>query len=131
MDTEIQRLNWTVCRCPRYPRCQLALRWSALPCPAPADWPSRRNPSLRYDNCCDTHYPAINNTNSYHSCRNEISIKFCRYCRLYCEAQARVRQGSARNGSQGKRPPSLNPCLELTLKLVATHPPTRSLFSLN
>ena len=40
---------------------------------------------------------------------------------LYCEAQARVRQGSARDGSQGKRPQSLNPCLELTLKLVATH----------
>ena len=41
----------------------------------------------------------------------------------YCEAQARVRQGSARDGSQGERPQSLNPCLELTLKLVATHPP--------
>ena len=40
-----------------------------------------------------------------------------------CEAQARVRQGSARDGSQGERPQSLNPCLELTLKLVATHPP--------
>ena len=39
------------------------------------------------------------------------------YC---CEAQARVRQGSARDGSQGERPQSLNPCLELTLKLVAT-----------
>ena len=38
-----------------------------------------------------------------------------------CEAQARVRQGSARVGSQGERPQSLNPCLELTLKLVATH----------
>jgi len=38
----------------------------------------------------------------------------------YCEAQARVRQGSARDGSQGERPQSLNPCLELTLKLVAT-----------
>ena len=46
----------------------------------------------------------------------------------FCEAQARVRQGLARNGSQGERPQSLNPCLELTLKLVATthhhHPPT-------
>ena len=41
----------------------------------------------------------------------------------YCEAQARVRQGSARDGSQGERLQSLNPCLELTLKLVATHPP--------
>ena len=40
-------------------------------------------------------------------------------------AQARVRQGSARDGSQGERPQSLNPCLELTLKLVA--PPTASL----
>ena len=39
----------------------------------------------------------------------------------FCEAQARVRQGSARDGSQGERPQSLNPCLELTLKLVATH----------
>ena len=38
----------------------------------------------------------------------------------FCEAQARVRQGLARDGSQGKRPQSLNPCLELTLKLVAT-----------
>ena len=43
----------------------------------------------------------------------------------FCEAQARVRQGSARDGSQGERPQSLNPCLELTLKLVA--PPTGSL----
>ena len=42
-----------------------------------------------------------------------------------CEAQARVRQGSARDGSQGKRPQSLNPCLELTLKLVA--PPSHHL----
>ena len=41
-----------------------------------------------------------------------------------CEAQARVRQGSARDGLQCERPQSLNPCLELTLKLVATHPPT-------
>ena len=41
-----------------------------------------------------------------------------------CEAQARVRQGSARDGSQGERPQGLNPCQELTLKLVATrHPP--------
>ena len=37
----------------------------------------------------------------------------------FCEAQARVRQGSARDGSQGERPQSLNPCLELTLNLVA------------
>ena len=36
----------------------------------------------------------------------------------YCEAQARVRQGLARYGSQGERPQSLNPSLELTLKLV-------------
>ena len=47
----------------------------------------------------------------------------------FCEAQARVRQGSARDGSQGKRPQSLNPCLELTLKLVANttelHPKVR------
>ena len=41
----------------------------------------------------------------------------------FCEAQARVRQGSARDGPQGDRPQSLNPCLELTLKLVATHHP--------
>ena len=39
-------------------------------------------------------------------------------CGLCCEAQARVRQGSARDGPQGERPQSLNPCLELTLKLV-------------
>ena len=49
------------------------------------------------------------------------------YLDSFCEAQARVRQGSARDGSQGERPQSLNPCLELTLKLVATttttHPP--------
>ena len=49
----------------------------------------------------------------------------------FCEAQARVRQGLARDGNQGERPQSLNPSLELTLKLVATthhhhhHPPTR------
>ena len=52
----------------------------------------------------------------------------------FCEAQARVRQGSARDGSQGERPQSLNPCLELTLKLVVTHPPpptTKSLILLN
>ena len=41
----------------------------------------------------------------------------------YCEAQARVRQGSARDGHHGERPQSFNPCLELTLKLVVTHPP--------
>ena len=40
-----------------------------------------------------------------------------------CEAQARVRQGLARDGPQGKRPQSLNPCLELTSKFVATHHP--------
>ena len=40
---------------------------------------------------------------------------------FYCEAQARVRQGSARDGSQGKRPQSLKPSLELTSKLVVTH----------
>ena len=39
----------------------------------------------------------------------------------YCEAQARVRQGLARDGPLGERPQSLNPSLELTLKLVATH----------
>ena len=50
-----------------------------------------------------------------------LSIKFHI---TFCEAQARVRQGSARDGSQGKRPQSLNPSLELTLKLVVTttHP---------
>ena len=32
----------------------------------------------------------------------------------------KLRQGSARDGSQGERPQSLNPSLELTLKLVAT-----------
>ena len=50
-----------------------------------------------------------------------------------CEAQARVRQGLARDGSQGKRRQSFNPCLELTLKLVATfhHPPPISLILLN
>ena len=36
-----------------------------------------------------------------------------------CEAQARVRQGEARDGPKGKRPYSLNPCLELSLNLVA------------
>ena len=36
----------------------------------------------------------------------------------------KLRQGSARDGSQGERPQSLKPCQELTLKLVATHPPT-------
>ena len=55
---------------------------------------------------------------------------------IFCEAQARVRQGSARDGPQGERPQSLNPCLELTLKLVATtthhhHPPPISLIYLN
>ena len=45
---------------------------------------------------------------------------------FYCEAQARVRQGSARDGPQGKRPQSLNPCLGLTLKLVATFLPVTS-----
>ena len=49
----------------------------------------------------------------------------------FCEAQARVRQGSAR---YGERPQSFNPCPELTLKLVATTthpPPPASLISLN
>ena len=35
----------------------------------------------------------------------------------------KLRQGSARDGSQGERPQSLKPCQELTLKLVATFPP--------
>ena len=35
----------------------------------------------------------------------------------------KLRQGSARDGSQGERPQSLKPCQELTLKLVVTHPP--------
>ena len=39
-----------------------------------------------------------------------------------CEAQARVRQGSARDGSQGERPQSVNSWLELTLKLVTFRP---------
>ena len=43
------------------------------------------------------------------------SSKYLRF--QFCEAQARVRQGSARDGPQGKRPQSLDPCLELTLKL--------------
>ena len=57
-------------------------------------------------------------------------ITFC-----FCEAQAWVRQGSARDGPQGKRPQSLNSCLELTLKFVATfhhhhhHPPGSLLIS--
>ena len=33
----------------------------------------------------------------------------------------KLRQGSARDGPEGKRPQSLQPCLELTLKLVVTH----------
>ena len=53
----------------------------------------------------------------------------------FCEAQARVRQGLARDDPQGERPQSLNPCLELTLKLVGTRhpppPPTERLISLN
>ena len=48
---------------------------------------------------------------------------------LCCEAQARVRQGFARDGSQGERPQSFNPCLELTLKLVATHHHQKSHFT--
>ena len=55
----------------------------------------------------------------------DIFIRYQIYRCRYCEAQARVRQGSARDGSQGERHQSLNPCLELTLKLVAPHPPTR------
>ena len=42
---------------------------------------------------------------------------------IYCEAQARVRQGKARDGSQGERPQSFKPCQELTLKLVARQCP--------
>ena len=47
-----------------------------------------------------------------------------------CEAQARVRQGSARDGSQGERPQSLNPSLELTLNLVDPPSTTGSLITL-
>ena len=50
--------------------------------------------------------------------------------KLYCEAQARVRQGSARDGPLGERPQSFNPCLELTLK-VGCHPPTHPEVSLH
>ena len=51
-----------------------------------------------------------------------LLIDTCNTVQYYCncEAQARVRQGSARDGCQGERPQSSNPCLELTLKLVAT-----------
>ena len=35
----------------------------------------------------------------------------------------KLRQGWARNGPRCERPQSLKPCLELTLKLVATFPP--------
>ena len=69
--------GWPVSRVSRVSAC------TPLPCPAASWLPSRRHPSLRYDNYSDTHYPAINNTNSYHSCRNEIYIKFCRYCQPY------------------------------------------------
>ena len=54
------------------------------------------------------------------SLRKKQPIQVVMYISCFCEAQARVRQGSARDGDQGKRPQSLNPCLELTLKLVAT-----------
>ena len=55
----------------------------------------------------------------------KLRASYLEYC---CEAQARARQGLARDGPQGEKPQSLNPCLELTLKLVNTfhhhHPPT-------
>ena len=51
---------------------------------------------------------------------NDVILSITSRRRNYCEAQARVRQGSARDGSQGKMPQSLNPSLELKLKLVAT-----------
>ena len=35
------------------------------------------------------------------------------------QGSGKDRQGMTRNGSQGERPQILNPCLELTLKLVA------------
>ena len=41
----------------------------------------------------------------------------------------KLRQGSAEDGPQGERPQSLKPCLELTLKLVVTHPPTTSVLT--
>ena len=34
----------------------------------------------------------------------------------------KLRQGSARDGPQGKRPQSLKPCLELTIKFDVPHP---------
>ena len=67
--------------------------------------------------------PAPWDGNQLTMCTGEILLI---YLILYCEAQARVRQGLARDGSQGERPQSLNPCLELTLKFVVTfhhHPP--------
>ena len=65
--------------------------------------------------------------------QSQLSTQFGKIYGNFCEAQARVRQGSARYGPQGERPQSLNPCLELTLKLVVTHPPTttKSLILLN
>ena len=48
-----------------------------------------------------------------------VGGKHCRIeSKVCCETQARVRQGSARDGNQGERPQSLKPSLELTLKLV-------------
>ena len=60
------------------------------------------------------HQLAPSDTGSRDTEQESLTVRF------YCEAQARVRQGSARDGSQGERPQSLNPCLELTVKLVAT-----------
>ena len=54
------------------------------------------------------------------------------HLKVFCEAQARVRQGLAGDGHQKapRMPKNFNPCQELTLKLVATFPPTHPQVSL-
>ena len=78
----------------------------------------------------DSYWYTVSGKNISWSVIPQVNFAISKASNSFCEAQARVRQGSARDGSQGKRPQSLNPSLELTLKLVATHPPTGSLIIL-
>ena len=56
--------------------------------------------------------------------KNTNYIDTCNAMQAVIFVKLRLRQISARDGPQGGRPQSLKPCLELTLNLVVTHPPT-------
>ena len=67
---------------------------------------------------CDLEWPRYSSVS-----REERELGLAYVITAFSDPRNLLRQGSARDGPLGERPQSFNPCLELTLKLVATHPP--------